>query len=184
MLGLGNPGEEYAHTRHNIGFRVVESLALRLGIALTGRRWAGHHGQGLCAGKPTELVLPQTFMNRSGQALDLLFEDFPDFDPSQGLIVVYDDLDLPCGEMRLRASGGAGGQKGMASLIQSAGSESIPRLRFGIGRPPEGQGVTDFVLAPFSSDEATLLPPCVEKATEALEHFVEFGIDSAMNHFN
>jgi PTH1 family peptidyl-tRNA hydrolase len=184
VLGLGNPGAEYERTRHNIGFQVVESLARRAGIALTGRRWASHHGQGLCAGKPTALLLPQTFMNRSGEALDGLLEDYPEFDPSQGLIAVYDDLDLPCGQMRLRASGGAGGQKGMASLIQSAGSESIPRLRFGIGRPPEGQGVTEFVLAPFSPEEAALLPPCIEKATEALEHFIEFGIDSAMNHFN
>jgi len=184
VLGLGNPGEEYARTRHNIGFQVVESLARHLGISLTGRRWASHLGEGLCAGKPTALALPQTFMNRSGQALDCLFEDCPEFDPSRALIVVYDDLDLPCGQMRLRASGSAGGQKGMASLIQSAGSEAIPRLRFGIGRPPEGQGVTEFVLAPFSPDEAALLPPCIEKATEALEHFVEFGIDSAMNHFN
>lgn len=184
MLGLGNPGEEYERTRHNIGFQVVESLARRVGIALTGRRWASLHGQGLCAGKPTALVLPQTFMNRSGEALDSLFEDYPEFDPSRRLIAVYDDLDLPCGQMRLRASGGAGGQKGMASLIQSAGSESIPRLRFGIGRPPEGQGVTEFVLGPFSPEEAAVLPPCIEKATEALEHFVEFGIDSAMNHFN
>ena len=184
MLGLGNPGPEYAHTRHNIGFQVVESLAHRMGISLDGRRWASHYGEGLCAGRPTALALPQTFMNHSGQALDLLFEDFPEFDPSRSLIVVYDDLDLPCGQMRLRGSGGAGGQKGMASLIQSAASESIPRLRFGIGRPPEGQGVTEFVLSRFSSDELALLPPCIEKATQALEHFVEFGIDSAMNQFN
>lgn len=184
MLGLGNPGTEYAHTRHNIGFQVVESLASRLGIALSERRWMSHQGRGRCAGKSTALVLPETFMNRSGQVLDHLFEEWPDFDASQDLIVVYDDLDLPCGEVRLRASGGAGGHKGMASLIQSAGSEAVSRLRFGIGRPPEGQAVIDFVLSPFTPDEVALLPPCIEKATRALEHFAEFGIDSAMNHYN
>ena len=184
MLGLGNPGEAYARTRHNIGFQVVASLARRLGIELLQSRWKSLHGLGSCSGRNTALMLPETFMNRSGEALDLLLRDWPDFDPARDLIAVYDDLDLPCGQIRLRASGGAGGHNGMASLIDSVGSEEISRLRFGIGRPPEGQAVIDFVLSPFTPSEEALLPPCIENATRALEHFAEFGIVSAMNHFN
>ena len=184
VLGLGNPGEEYAGTRHNIGFQVVESLARSLDIRLSERRWMSRHGVGVLAGENTAFLLPETFMNRSGQVLDLLRADCPDFDVSRNLIVVYDDLDLPCGQVRLKASGGAGGHKGMASLIATAGSRDIPRLRFGVGRPPEGGEVIDFVLSLFSPDEVAVLPACIKEARRAIEHFAEFGVDSAMNHFN
>ena len=170
--------------RHNIGFQIVESLADSLDITLSGRRWMSRYGEGVLAGENTAFLLPETFMNRSGQVLDHLLADFPDFDVPGGLLVVYDDLDLPCGQVRLRASGGAGGHNGMASLIEAVGSQDIPRLRFGVGRPPEGNEVIDFVLSSFSSDEAALLPAFIEKATCAIEHFAEFGIESAMNHFN
>ena len=141
-------------------------------------------GEGVLAGQDTAFLLPDTFMNRSGQVLGRLLADCPDFDVPRDLIVVYDDLDLPCGQVRLRASGGAGGHNGMGSLIEAIGSQDIPRLRFGVGRPPEGHEVIEFVLSSFSPDEAALLPACIEKATRAIEHFAEFGIESAMNHFN
>ncbi|MAI77553.1 MAG: aminoacyl-tRNA hydrolase [Deltaproteobacteria bacterium] len=136
------------------------------------------------AGEEVALVLPQTFMNRSGEALGLILDEWPQFDAPQNLIVAYDDLDLPCGQIRLRRSGGAGGHRGMQSLIQVLGSGGFSRLRLGVGRPQGDEEVVDFVLSAFSSDQLDALETSMRHATEAVEHLIRFGMDSAMNQFN
>ena len=184
ILGLGNPGLEYSGTRHNVGFRVVEELAERCQISLSETRWRSQVGFGRVAGEEVALVLPQTFMNRSGEALGLILDEWPQFDAPQNLIVAYDDLDLPCGQIRLRRSGGAGGHRGMQSLIQVLGSGGFSRLRFGVGRPEGDEEVVDFVLSAFPSDQLNALEASMRHATEAVGHLIQFGMDSAMNQFN
>ena len=185
VLGLGNPGDAYADTRHNVGFRIVEDLAARHGLELSQRRWSSRMAIGQLSGHDTALVLPQTYMNRSGQALAEALEDWPGLDLSRDLVVVYDDLDLPCGQIRLRSSGGSGGHRGMESLIETVGSGDFPRLRFGVGRPePEGRDAVDFVLEPFGEADLAHLPERIDCASLALEYFLEAGMTAAMDRFN
>ncbi len=176
IVGLGNPGPEYAGTRHNIGFRIVDILA---------RRWGGKFTpleEALVApvsihGVPVVLAKPQTFMNLSGRAvgplvrrLGLAFNQ---------VMVVYDDMDLPFGTLRMRARGGHAGHKGMRSVLEALETQDIPRLRFGIGRPPGNMDPADFVLSPFDPEEREMLPDLLERAVRALEIWVEEGFQKA-----
>jgi PTH1 family peptidyl-tRNA hydrolase len=178
IIGLGNPGTAYAHTRHNIGFMVVETLARRWGIPLRDVDDALRVGHGSIADRPVVLAEPRAYMNRSGEALAGLLLDADD-----ALVVVYDDLDLPAGRLRVRARGGSAGHRGVASLAERFGA-GFARLRVGIGRPPAGQDVAGYVLAPLSESELGPIRACVERAGDAMECLVTDGVDAAMNRFN
>lgn len=185
VVGLGNPGPEYADSRHNAGFRVLGELARRHGIALAReRRVLGRFGRGRVRGVDAGLLEPHTYMNRSGQAVLAATTEFPLDEVGSDLIVVYDDLDLPFGRLRMRPGGGAGGQKGLADIQTRLGRNDFPRLRFGIGRPPPGEDAVDYVLAPFDAEQQADLAAVLERAADAIEAILVDGVQLAMNRFN
>jgi PTH1 family peptidyl-tRNA hydrolase len=184
IVGLGNPGPRYRESRHNVGFRVVDRLASRLGIALTQARFEGHFGSGRVRGIEVGLLEPQTFMNDSGRAVLAALAGLPVEEASRDLLVVYDDADLPLGRLRLRGQGGDGGHLGLRDVIGSVGTREIPRLRFGIGRPPAFQDTVTHVLQEFSDSENQSLGPALDRASAAAEVFISDGIAAAMDRFN
>ncbi len=185
VVGLGNPGPEYADTRHNAGFRVVDELARRHGIALAReRRVLGWFGRGRVGGVETGLLEPHTFMNLSGKAVLAAATEYPLGDLASDLVVVYDDLDLPFGRLRIRPGGGAGGQKGLADIQDRLGRSDFPRLRFGIGRPPPGEDPVEYVLAPFDAEQQPGLAEVLARAADAIESILGDGVQLAMNRFN
>ena len=179
IVGLGNPGPEYAGTRHNIGFDVVEALAGAHKIKLAVRKHRAVYGEGSVAGTSVVLAKPMTFMNLSGQAVAALGKSYG-LKPDR-VVIVADDLDLPLGKLRVRAEGGAGGHNGHKSVIQSLGTQSYPRLRIGIGK--DGQTI-DHVLSKFHPDERKDVADAVQRAVKAIETLVEFGVERAMGEFN
>jgi PTH1 family peptidyl-tRNA hydrolase len=185
IVGLGNPGSKYAGARHNIGFRVVECLAERNAGAWQPERDLQAMASVVeLGGESVALLAPQTFMNRSGDCVVAALDHWPNLDPAADLIVVYDDLDLPTGRIRLRPSGGGAGHNGFGHILERLGSHAIPRLRFGIGHPGGSQAVIDWVLGPFTAEEEQALPPAIEWAAEALEAATREGVVSAMGRYN
>lgn len=181
VVGLGNPGDEYAGTRHNVGFVVVEELARRWGAEFGKPRRGSRVARAQIRGEAVILVEPLLFMNCSGDALARLDADLrPRVDE---LIVVHDDVDLPCGRVAIKKGGGAGGHRGIASVIAWGGPEFV-RARIGVGRPPAGQETASFVLKPFRADERAPIVAAVERAADAVEAILEFGPQRAMNSFN
>jgi len=181
IIGLGNPGHRYARTRHNAGFTVVERMAGKSGEWKDYRRLAS-----ICQvkidGTAVMLVRPLTFMNNSGEAVEALLSRW-DLGP-EDLLVIYDDLDLPVGSIRLRPGGGSGGHKGVQSIIDSLQCQSFARLRIGIGRPPANKDVVDYVLKPFSPEERSVLEDVWQLAADAARCWVKMGIETAMNRYN
>jgi PTH1 family peptidyl-tRNA hydrolase len=184
IVGLGNPGRRYAATRHNVGFRIVEALAARHRIAVNEERFAGRFGAGRVAGEEVALLEPQTYMNESGEAVAQALHGLGIDDPGRDLLVVYDDVDLPLGRLRLRAAGGDGGHQGMRDVIGRLGRQDFARLRFGIGRSGRGAGTTAHVLERFSADEEALLAERIPAAAAALEAILRDGVGAAMNRVN
>ncbi|MBK7215546.1 MAG: aminoacyl-tRNA hydrolase [Candidatus Promineofilum sp.] len=181
IVGLGNPGRAHAFNRHNVGFMAVDKLALRAGIELRRVQSKAIIGSGRLADRPVILAKPQTFMNLSGEAVGALAGYYRI--PPAAILVVYDELDIPFGVIRLREKGGAGGHNGMRSLIQHLGNE-FPRLRLGIGRPPGRMDAAAFVLQDFGRDELPLVSEMLTTAGEAIESFVRHGINLTMTRFN
>jgi len=177
VVGLGNPGREYADTRHNVGFRVVDELARRHGIRVEDKKYRSLIGSGSIGGCPILLVKPQTFMNDSGRAVQsvLGYRNMA----FQQIIVVYDDVDLPLGRVRVRQRGSAGGHHGIESMIRELGTEEFGRVKIGIGRPTE-RDVTDFVLHPFHASERDDADQAVTRAADAVELIVAEGFERAM----
>jgi len=186
VVGLGNPGADYAATRHNVGFRVLERLAQRAGGEFGFDPDLAARVAGISlASIPCVLLAPQTFMNRSGQSVGAALALWPSLVPARDLLVVYDDLDLPSGRLRLRPGGSAGGHRGMADITRALGTQEIPRLRFGIGHPGCQSAVLDWVLQPFSPEEETeLLPGAIDRAADAVKSVVADGLVVAMDRFN
>jgi PTH1 family peptidyl-tRNA hydrolase len=182
VVGLGNPGPRYADTRHNAGRLAVDHLARRHAVAIGSVKFNARFGQLRLDSQRLLLVLPQTYMNQSGQAVAPLAR-FYQVRPER-ILTVYDDLDLPLGRLRLRAEGGAGGHNGVASLIQALGTPAFPRLRLGIGRPPAGWEGVDYVLGRFTEDERGVIDACLPEAADAMECAAREGITAAMNRFN
>jgi peptidyl-tRNA hydrolase, PTH1 family len=178
VAGLGNPGPEYAGTRHNIGFVVVDHLAAQVGST-----WEKSTKWEALTSKHGELLLakPMSFMNRSGYPL-VAIAQFYKIAPSE-ILVVLDDFALPLGRIRIRAGGGTGGHNGLDSVIMQFGTEEIPRLRIGIGTAPAA-GSVDYVLGRFFEEERTLMKSAIERSVEAIKCAVDNGIDAAMNRFN
>ena len=182
LIGLGNPGREYRNNRHNAGFMTMDRLAVRLGAE--GLKLQSKAVVTSAVHQDHKLILakPQTFMNLSGQSVQGLVNFYKV--PLTQLMVIADDLDLPFGTVRIRASGGAGGQRGMGSVIEQLGSRDFPRLRIGIGRPPGRMDAAAYVLQDFSKDDLLLLPEILGHAEEAILEFVTNGLNNAMTKFN
>lgn len=181
IVGLGNPGRKYAGHRHNVGFQCLDHLAEAWGLSFSRRKHKALLAQGQIAGLKAILAKPQTFMNLSGQAVERMAHFYKV--PPENILVIYDDLDLPVGRIRLRPEGGSGGHKGMKSIIEHLGSNGFPRLRVGIGRPTHGDPV-DYVLGDFTLDEQIAIDDAYERVVSAVELWLAEGIAAAMNRYN
>jgi peptidyl-tRNA hydrolase, PTH1 family len=182
IVGLGNPGKDYANTRHNVGFRTVDELARRYSLTFGKKERKAIIATGIIRDKKVILAKPQTYMNLSGEAVRALV-DFYKVDPAR-LLVISDDLDIPLGTLRLRKSGGAGGQGGLKSVIQHLGTQDFNRVRFGIGRPPGRMDPKDYVLQAFKGDDDITASLVVDRAADAVETWLDLGIELAMTRHN
>jgi PTH1 family peptidyl-tRNA hydrolase len=182
IVGLGNPGREYRQNRHNVGFMAVDRLAERLGVTFTRLEAKALVTKGDYQGRRIILAKPQTYMNLSGQATRALLNFYKV--PLPNLLVVYDDVDLPLGSLRMRPGGGSAGQRGMESIIDRLGSQDFPRLRLGIGRPPGRMDAAEYVLHDFSPAEKNTVAAALDRAVQAILIFASEGLEAAMNRFN
>lgn len=182
IVGLGNPGERYAQTRHNAGFEVVKKLLQRHPFADKKVNDLAQTNRGSIQGHPALLVRPRTYMNLSGGAVQHFVSYFKV--PHEKLLVVSDDFALPLGKLRIRAQGSAGGQNGLKDIIARLGTEKFPRLRFGIGPVPDGWDPADFVLSKVGTQDQKVWDETVERAADAVENFVERGVDDTASRFN
>ena len=182
LVGLGNPGAQYADTRHNTGYRVVDLIARRMDMAVAKAEAKSLTAKGVWAGGSLLLAKPQTFMNASGEAVRALVDYYRI--ALDDLLVIYDDLDLPVGRIRLRAQGSAGGHNGMRSIIDYLHTDAFARLRVGIGSVPTGMAGRDYVLSRFCADEAPLMEGALSAAAEAGLMWVEWGAERAMSRIN
>jgi PTH1 family peptidyl-tRNA hydrolase len=182
VVGLGNPGERYAETRHNVGCMVAVRVASRAGIALKRQGYQGFYGVGRLVGEEATVLLPQTFMNRSGASVAPACQSLG-IAPGD-LIVVHDEIDLPFGTLRIKVGGGHGGHNGLRSITEALGHGDFVRVRLGVGRPPAGGDVSGYVLSRFTSGERKQLADYLDLATEALEFLLLRGPSEAMNSYN
>lgn len=182
IAGLGNPGQEYEGSRHNVGFLVVAGLADGCGIRLSAGRGDFMSGVGCIAGGRARLVMPLTYMNRSGYAVAQVLEQ-TNTAPDE-LLVICDDVNLPLGQLRLRSAGSAGGHNGLSSIIERLDTEGFARLRLGVGRPPDGDDMADFVLDVFGDEERADVDEMVGRAVSAVELLLGDGMEAAMTEFN
>lgn len=182
IVGLGNPGLEYSATRHNMGFLCLDRLATKHRLRFTGKRAKSALARGAINGHDVALAKPQTYMNLSGQSVRELLRVYGV--PTRSLLVVYDDVDLPAGTVRLRERGGPGTHNGMRSIVDEIGTTDFPRLRIGVGMPTNGQNLADYVLGLPSPEERTVLDEALDRSVEAIEMVARRGIGAAMNQFN
>ncbi len=182
LVGLGNPGARYAQTRHNVGFRVVDRVAERAGVVVDRKAFGALVAEANVGGRKVLLVQPQQFMNVSGQAVSSLL-GFYKLD-RKALVVAHDDMDLPFGRLRLREGGGHGGHNGIRDIQRLCGGNDFPRMRVGVGRPPEGWDPADYVLGSWASSELPLVDTLIDRAADAFEMVVREGFTRAMNTFN
>lgn len=182
LIGLGNPGREYRENRHNIGFMLLDRLAVKLDTRFTRLQSKALVASATYQDLKLILAKPQTFMNLSGQAVQGLVRFYKL--PLSNLLVAHDDLDLLPGTIRIRPDGGSAGQKGMASIIERLGTDVFPRLRLGIGHPPGQMDAADYVLQDFMDEERPVISETLNRAAEAAMLFVREGLDTAMNQFN
>jgi len=183
IVGLGNPGKQYERTRHNCGFRVIDLLAEKLGCKVDKGKFEGLYGQTVYSGKKLYLLKPLTYMNLSGKSVLQLSAYFSI--PPQRIIVIFDDISLEPGRLRIRADGSAGGHNGIKSIISQLGSQDFPRVKVGVGaKPHEQQDLADWVLSAFSASEEKALSVSLDNATEAALCIIEKGVPEAANRYN
>jgi len=182
IVGLGNPGSKYAHTRHNVGFDVLEKLSRKLGVSISREKEEALIGECFVNGQKVILALPQTYMNLSGEAVMRLVNWYKI--PPENLLVVYDDIDLAQGAIRIRKNGSAGTHNGMRSIIGLLGYENFPRLRVGVGKKREGYELADWVLGHYIGEEQEVADKAFELAADAIVDYIENGIESAMCKYN
>ena len=182
IVGLGNPGREYRETRHNIGFLLMDRLAVNLNARFTRLQSKALVASTTYQERKIILAKPQTFMNLSGKSVQGLIHFYKL--PFTNILIAHDDLDLPPGTIRIRPDGGSAGQKGMSSILERLGTDEFPRLRLGVGRPPGQMQAPDYVLQDFSNSERTLISETLNRAMEAALTFVTEGLNAAMNKYN
>jgi len=182
IVGLGNPGKEYAGTRHNIGFEVIDEIARQNGISMDGKKHKAIYGKGTIDGYKVILAKPQTYMNLSGESVREL-TDFYKVNEEE-LIIIYDDISLDIGQLRIRKKGSAGGHNGIKSIISHLGTQEFTRIKVGVGDKPKGYDLADYVLGHFSKTEKPLTEKAVSFAAEAAKAIVTTNADTAMNLYN
>lgn len=182
IAGLGNPGEKYMATRHNIGFDVITRIAEDYRIPLDFKKHRAICGKGSLEGEKVILAMPQTFMNLSGESIRELVEYYKT--PKDQLIVIYDDISLEPGQLRIRKKGSAGGHNGIKNIIAHLGTEEFLRVRVGVGEKPRGWDLADYVLSRFSAEEEPVIREALLEASKAVGVILTKGIEDAMNHFN
>lgn len=182
IVGLGNPEEEYANTRHNMGFDTINEIAKRNNVAITKSKFKGLYETAIIQGKKVILLKPQTYMNLSGESIKEICE-FYNIE-LKDIIVIYDDIDIEKGKIKLRKKGGPGSHNGMKSVVQELGTTEFPRVRVGIGQPEFKNDMINYVIGKVPDEEQKILAEGVKKASEAVEEIIKNGIDIAMNKFN
>lgn len=182
IIGLGNPGRQYENTHHNVGFDTVDILSGKFGIKIAKLKHKALIGDGLIQGKRVLLVKPQTYMNLSGESVREVVEWYNI--PLKNIIIIYDDVDLPLGRIRIRPKGSSGTHNGMKSIIYQLQSDEFPRIRIGIGKPPENWDMADYVLSRFDAEERKIIDQSISKAAEAAVEIINSGIEKAMNMYN
>lgn len=183
VAGLGNPGKKYEGTRHNAGFMALEALAQELGVKVNRVKFKSYCGEGSIGEKRVLLMMPQTFMNRSGEAVREAMQFYKL--PPERCLILFDDISLPVGAVRVRRKGSDGGQRGMRSIIELAGSEQFPRIKLGIGaKPHPDYDLKDWVLSRFSAQDAAKMVEAAQQAAQAAQLIVQDNIDEAMNRFS
>ena len=182
VIGLGNPGEKFTYTRHNVGFMVIDRLASKLKVDSFESKWKGMVGKRFVKGEEIYLVKPTTYMNLSGKCVKSIMDDTAV--GLQDILVVLDDVELPIGTIRIRARGSSGGHNGLQSIIDECASEDFPRLRVGIGKPSGGVDLVDYVLSNFEPHELRLMETVVDKAVDAVICWIFEGVENAMSKFN
>ena len=183
IAGLGNPGRQYEKTRHNMGFDTIDELIDRHRIPQGGIAHKAMYGKGMIAGEKVLAVKPLTYMNLSGESLRECVNYYK-LDPETQMIVIYDDIDLEPGQIRIRKKGSAGGHNGIKSVIAQLGTQNFYRIRIGVGEKPRGMDLADYVLGRFSSDERIAVDKAIKEAADAVEMILKDGIEATMNHYN
>lgn len=183
IVGLGNPTKEYEGTRHNVGFDVIDAIADKYNISVTERKNRAFCGKGIIEGQKVILAKPQTYMNLSGESVRGLV-DYYKVDEETELLIIFDDISLDVGQLRIRKKGSAGGHNGIKNIIQHLGSNVFQRIKVGVGEKPKEYDLVDYVLGHFSKDEREVMEEGYKHAIEAVEMIVRGDIDAAMNAFN
>lgn len=182
IVGLGNPGKQYEKTRHNVGFDVIEELSNQLNIPLDQSKFKGLFGMGFVGTEKVLLLKPLTYMNLSGESIRAIM-DYYEVD-MEDFMVIYDDLDIPVGKMRLRQKGSAGGHNGIKSTIAHLGTQEFNRIRIGVDRPQNGMSVSNYVLGKFTSEEQPLIEEVIKRSAEACKSWINQPFLQVMNSFN
>ena len=183
IVGLGNPGRKYEKTRHNMGFDVIDCLVEKHGVPQSGVKFNAMFGKGIIGGERVILIKPLSFMNLSGGPVREMVNFFK-IDPEKELIVIYDDIDLDPGQLRIRKQGSAGGHNGMKDIIRCLGTDRFVRVKVGVGARPQDWDLADYVLSRFSDADRKVIDEGIEQAADAVEMAVEKGVDIAMNQYN
>lgn len=182
IAGLGNPTREYDKTRHNVGFEAIDVLADKAGTTVTERKHKALYGKGVLGGQKVILAKPQTYMNLSGESIREI-ADFYKIEP-QHIIIICDDINLSEGQLRIRLKGSAGGHNGLKNIISHLGTQEFPRIRVGVGEKPRGMDLADYVLGRFPKEQQAVMEQAYCDAADAACMMLEYGAESAMNHFN
>ncbi len=183
IVGLGNPDKQYKHTRHNIGFDVLDAVADKYGIDVNEKKHKALVGKGVIEGNKVILAKPQTFMNLSGESVRALI-DYYKIDETRELIVIYDDISLNVGQLRIRKKGSAGGHNGIKSIVLHVGHDVFKRIKMGVGEKPKGYDLADYVLGRFSKQDRETIDQSIETAVKAIVTMMNEGADAAMNQYN
>ena len=182
LVCLGNPGKEYANTRHNIGFLAADALEKRTGVKFNKLKYRALTGEVTLGGQRVLVVKPQTYMNLSGEAVKLAGGFYKI--PPEHILVLYDDISLPLGKLRIRASGSAGGHNGIKNIIAHLGTDAFPRIKVGVGAPQREDGLVDWVIGSFTASERKVVDAAIDKALDAAACVIEKGVSEAQNRFN
>ena len=182
IAGLGNPTAQYKGTRHNVGFDVIDALADKYNISVEGRKNRAFIGKGVIEGQKVILVKPQTFMNLSGESVRELSDYYKI--PAENIIVIYDDISLDVGQLRIREKGSAGGHNGIKNIILHLGTEVFPRIKVGVGEKPKGWDLADYVLGRYSAEDRKIIDEAQKEAAEAVKMMVMDDVRGAMNRYN